>query len=275
MLTRQLEGYNALVGAFARMFKEAVPEGLTVRSEIEQHPDYADFTLEKLARDFPEMHAAGEAPAKGESLALGSHSPAEYLTAGLRSRAPCPGYAASVYQRGNSMNDQPIHDQDTRQRERSSPKPLSACRATVLGLNGIGRQVALQLAALGVGRLVLVDPGRVSRRHYAAEGFPAEDVGRPKVHVAGQAAHQLNPLLDIKTVVGQCLRSGGAVDAVFCCTAARWARQAGRQALASGIGFYAGADVHDGRMYLPIVCEKPDAVLVPFQAARFRALGRG
>ena len=46
----------------------------------------------------------------------------------------------------------------------------------------------------------------------------------------------------------------------FCC-AARWARQAGRQALASGIGFYAAADVHDGRMYLPIVCEKPDAVL--------------
>ena len=64
VLMRQLEGYNALVGAFARMFKEAVPEGLTLQSEIEQHPDYADFTLEKLARDFPEMHAAVARTAK-------------------------------------------------------------------------------------------------------------------------------------------------------------------------------------------------------------------
>jgi len=159
------------------------------------------------------------------------------------------------------MNDQPIHDQDTRQRERSSPKPLSACRATVLGLNGIGRQVALQLAALGVGRLLLVDPGRVSRRHYAAEGFAAEDVGRPKAQAAAQAAHQLNPLLDIETTVGRRPPNWDAVDAVFCCTAARWARQAGRRALASGIGFYAGANVHDGRMYLPIVSATSKNVL--------------
>ena len=52
----------------------------------------------------------------------------------------------------------------------------------VFGLNAIGRQVALQLAALGVGRLVLVDPGPVSRRHCAAEGFSAEDVGRPMLY---------------------------------------------------------------------------------------------
>ena len=131
----------------------------------------------------------------------------------------------------------------------------------VFGLNAIGRQVALQLAALGVGRLVLVDPGPVSRRHCAAEGFSAEDVGRPKVQAAAQAAHQLNPLLNIETVVGRRLQTWDTVDAVFCCTAARWARQAGRRALASGIGFYAGADVHDERMYLPIVCEKPENVL--------------
>lgn len=159
------------------------------------------------------------------------------------------------------MNDHPIHDQDTRQRERSSPKPLFTCRTTVLGLTGIGRQVALQLAALGVGRLLLVDPGRVSRRHYAAEGFSAEDVGRPKAQAAAQAAHQLNPLLDIKAVVGRRLQTWDTVDAVFCCTAARWARQAGRQALASGIGFYAGADVHDERVYLPIVSDTPKNVL--------------
>ena len=67
--------------------------------------------------------------------------------------------------------------------------------------------------------------------------------------------------MNIETVVGRRLQTWDTVDAVFCCTAARWVRQAGRQALASGIGFYAGAEVHDGRMYLPVVCESPENVL--------------
>ena len=58
VLTRELEGYNVMVGAFAKLLKEAAPEGLTPESEIENHPDYEDFTPENLARDFPEMGAA-------------------------------------------------------------------------------------------------------------------------------------------------------------------------------------------------------------------------
>ena len=58
VLTRELEGHNAMIGAFAKLLKEAAPEGLTPESEIENHPDYEDFTPENLARDFPEMGAA-------------------------------------------------------------------------------------------------------------------------------------------------------------------------------------------------------------------------
>jgi hypothetical protein len=64
VLTHELEGYNALVGVFAKLLNESAPEGLTPESEIENHPDYQDFTLEKLARDFPEMHAAVAKTAK-------------------------------------------------------------------------------------------------------------------------------------------------------------------------------------------------------------------
>ena len=96
--------------------------------------------------------------------------------------------------------------------------PLSDSRATVLGLGGVGRQVAVQLAALGVGRLQLVDRRSVGVRTHAAEGFAAEDVGRPRVHATAQACHQINPQLDIQSACNARhwwnLDPG---DAVYCC----------------------------------------------------------
>ncbi len=73
-------------------------------------------------------------------------------------------------------------------------------RATIIGLGGIGRQVALQLATLGMPRLQLVDAGVVTRRTQLREGYVYDDIGRPKVHAAAQACHQLNPKLEIHSV---------------------------------------------------------------------------
>lgn len=145
-----------------------------------------------------------------------------------------------------------------RSRARSS---LADRRVAVLGLGGIGRQVALQLAALGVGRLLLIDAGRVSSRNHLPEGFCAEDIGRPKVHVAAQLCHQINPRLDIRTLQSRSLRGLDLGDAVFCCSVANWARQANLRSLLGGIGFYAAADVYDERLYLPIVSESLENVL--------------
>ena len=55
--------------------------------------------------------------------------------------------------------------------------PISA--ATIIGLDGVGRQVALQLAALGVPQLQLVDARVVTRRVQRREGYAYEDIGRP------------------------------------------------------------------------------------------------
>jgi sulfur carrier protein ThiS adenylyltransferase len=49
-------------------------------------------------------------------------------------------------------------ERDLRQREIVSPERLAACRATVVGVGAIDRQVALQLAAMGVPRPELIDP---------------------------------------------------------------------------------------------------------------------
>jgi molybdopterin/thiamine biosynthesis adenylyltransferase len=52
---------------------------------------------------------------------------------------------------------------------------------TVIGIGAIGRQVALQLAAIGVRRLQLVDFDRVDDTNITTQGYFETDIGRPKV----------------------------------------------------------------------------------------------
>jgi phosphoglycerate dehydrogenase-like enzyme len=47
-----------------------------------------------------------------------------------------------------------VRDRDIRQRDIVPPERLAQCHAVVIGVGAIGRQVALQLAAVGVPFLV-------------------------------------------------------------------------------------------------------------------------
>ncbi len=106
------------------------------------------------------------------------------------------------------------------------PLPIPRCPldsvggATVIGLGGIGRQIAMQLAALGVPRLQLVDPGVVSKKNHASEGYLHEDAGRPRVQATAHWCHQINPMLDINAVPRRAVRGADLGEAVFCCHSA-------------------------------------------------------
>ena len=69
-------------------------------------------------------------------------------------------------------------DRYSRQRDIIPPERLAACRATVIGVGAIGRQVALQLAAMGVPWLQLVDFDVVEPSNLASQGFLEKDLGR-------------------------------------------------------------------------------------------------
>ena len=60
-----------------------------------------------------------------------------------------------------------LADRDIRQREIVPPQKLAECRAVVVGVGAIGRQVALQLAAVGAPSLELVDHDRVGVENLA------------------------------------------------------------------------------------------------------------
>ncbi len=103
-----------------------------------------------------------------------------------------------------------------RRRRSNDPPCVKTSNATVMSLDGVGRQVAVQLAALGVSQLQLVDHRTVSRRRQIAEGYDAEDVGRMRVHGTAQACHEINPMLEILSRSSRSCRPQDLGDVVFC-----------------------------------------------------------
>ena len=92
---------------------------------------------------------------------------------------------------------------NARQRELIPPDALAKCHAVVVGVGSVGRQVALQLAAMGVPALTLIDPDTVSEENLGCQGFWESDVGDPKVDAVANVCHQQFPLLELdrKSVV--------------------------------------------------------------------------
>jgi len=110
-----------------------------------------------------------------------------------------------------------IADRALRQREIIPPDRLAACRATVIGVGAIGRQAALQLAAIGLPSLHLIDPDRVEIVNLACQGYLEADLNRPKVEATADLCRRLNPQVAVETVVRRFGRSMGVGNIVFSC----------------------------------------------------------
>jgi len=106
---------------------------------------------------------------------------------------------------------------DIRQRDLVPPDALSTVRATVVGVGAIGRQVALQLAAIGVPKLQLIDPDIVAIENLGAQGFLESDLDYPKVEAIAGMCHQINPAVTVTTAKQrfQSIQFTGGV--FFCC----------------------------------------------------------
>lgn len=110
-----------------------------------------------------------------------------------------------------------LSDRDIRQRDILPPERLKEISATVIGVGAIGRQCALQLAAVGVGELVLCDPDTVGVENLAAQGFLEEEVGVPKVEAVGALCERMNSQIRINMAQSLFNRNVPVGDAVFCC----------------------------------------------------------
>lgn len=110
-----------------------------------------------------------------------------------------------------------MSDRFARQQDLVPADRLQALTATVIGVGAIGRQVALQLAALGVRRLQLIDFDIVEPTNVTTQGYYDGDVGAPKVSATAQAIQQIDPTITVTTIVDRFRPRHETGTVVFCC----------------------------------------------------------
>ena len=98
-------------------------------------------------------------------------------------------------------------DRDIRQRRIVPPVRLAACHAVVIGVGAVGRQVALQLSAIGVSHLTLIDHDVVGVENLAPQAYWPEDIGHLKVLATAALCRQIHPEGQVEVVAERFRRS--------------------------------------------------------------------
>lgn len=134
-------------------------------------------------------------------------------------------------------------DRFTRQRDLVPSARLVEMIVTVIGVGAIGRQLALQLASIGVQRLQLVDFDTVDATNITTQGYLQEDLGLAKILACQRAILRVDPAIDVEKVQDRYRPNLAAGTAVFCCVDSISARSAIWRSLQGHCAFWA-----DGRM---------------------------
>ena len=139
-------------------------------------------------------------------------------------------------------------DRFSRQGDLVPRTKLTGLTATVIGVGAIGRQVAIQLAALGVPRLQLIDFDVVEDTNVTTQGYDFEDVGQLKVDATAGAVQRIDPLIDVDAVPDRYRSRIEIGDVVFCCVDSISARSAIWRSVSRKYRFWC-----DGRMLGEII----------------------
>jgi molybdopterin-synthase adenylyltransferase len=153
-----------------------------------------------------------------------------------------------------------LADRDLRQRNIIPPERLAVCRSTVVGVGAIGRQVALQLAAMGIPWLQLIDPDTVEAVNLAPQGYLEDDLGRSKVSATAVLCQQMHHRLETVEYQERFRRSLTLGNVFFCCVDSIETRRLIWQAVKDRVDFFC-----DGRMSAEVL-----RVLTAADAASYR-----
>ena len=137
------------------------------------------------------------------------------------------------------------------------------CKATVIGVGAIGRQVAIQLTAIGIPVLQLIDFDEVDISNLATQGYMHKDLKRPKVDVTAEFCREINYDLQVEVLLDKFKRSTSVGNCVFCCVDSITARKHIWDALKDKINFFV-----DGRMSAEVMrvitaCDEPSREYYP------------
>jgi sulfur carrier protein ThiS adenylyltransferase len=136
-----------------------------------------------------------------------------------------------------------LGDRFVRQAELVPQEKLADLTASVIGVGAIGRQVALQLAAIGVKRLQLVDFDEVDATNVTTQGYLHGDIGALKVLATASILRVIEPSMELDIVPERWRPKLSLGEAVFCCVDSIAARSAIWKGAGSVCRFWG-----DGRM---------------------------
>jgi sulfur carrier protein ThiS adenylyltransferase len=134
-------------------------------------------------------------------------------------------------------------DRFSRQADLVPQAGLEGLKVSVIGVGAVGRQVALQLAAIGVRELQLVDFDLVDLTNVTTQGYFATDVGRPKVEPTRTVIKQIDDNIAVEMVYDRYSSKLRIGQAVFCCVDSISTRSAIWRSASSRCRFWS-----DGRM---------------------------
>ncbi|MFC1792877.1 ThiF family adenylyltransferase [Planctomycetota bacterium] len=97
------------------------------------------------------------------------------------------------------------------------PERIAGCKATVIGVGAIGRQVVLQLSAMGIPWLQMIDHDKVEWSNLASQGYLEGDMGQLKVNATLQLCWRINAASQIHVVPERFRRSMEIGNVVFVC----------------------------------------------------------
>ena len=136
----------------------------------------------------------------------------------------------------------------SRQRDAIPADRLAGCDVAIVGVGALGRQVALQLAAVGAPRLTLVDFDTVEESNLASQGYLEADLGRPKVQATAEQCRRINSHVETVEINDRFRRSTTVGNVLFACVDTIDARRLIWDAVKGSVSFFG-----DGRMTAEVI----------------------
>jgi len=146
------------------------------------------------------------------------------------------------------MNGEQVEERYIRQKDIVPAERIAECKATVVGIGAIGRQVALQLSAMGIPWLQLIDFDLVEWSNLASQGYLEGDMSKLKVDATSDLCRRINASAKIHAVPERFRRSMKIGDVVFCAVDKIDARKLIWESVKDKARFFA-----DGRMSAEIL----------------------
>ncbi len=135
-----------------------------------------------------------------------------------------------------------------RQRDVVPAERLAECDITIVGVGALGRQVALQLAAVGAPRMTLIDFDVVEASNLASQGYLEADLGRPKVQATAEQCRRINSHVEIIETNDRFRRSMNVGNVMFACVDTIDARELIWNSVKDRVSFFG-----DGRMTAEVI----------------------